>query len=63
MKMGQQWERVTGKDLHDKTDQTNKNASTRVSGKFISACEKAGIPATRRQASKWNMKKGLAFSG
>jgi hypothetical protein len=28
---------------------------------FITACAKAGIPATTRQASKWRMKKGLAW--
>ena len=29
--------------------------------KFVSACEKAGLKATKRQASKWLMKKGKAF--
>jgi hypothetical protein len=29
--------------------------------RFTAACEKAGIPETRRQASKWLMKKGKAF--
>jgi len=28
---------------------------------FLGACEKAGIKSTRRQASKWLMKKGKAF--
>lgn len=28
---------------------------------FISACERAGIKPTSRQASKWRNKKGLAF--
>jgi hypothetical protein len=28
---------------------------------FTSACEKAGIPPTRRQASKWMNGKGLAL--
>lgn len=28
---------------------------------FKKACEKAGIPATVRQASKYRMKKGLAY--
>lgn len=29
---------------------------------FVKACEKAGIPATRRQLAKWNRKSGLAFA-
>ena len=29
--------------------------------KFIGACSKAGIKATKRQASKWLMQKGKAF--
>jgi hypothetical protein len=28
---------------------------------FLAACEKAGLKPTRRQASKWLMKKGKAF--
>jgi len=28
---------------------------------FIDACRNAGIPATTRQASKFQMQKGLAF--
>ena len=39
---------------------TNKQfAETDV--KFKNACEKAGTPATARQASKFKMGKGLAF--
>lgn len=29
--------------------------------KFLEACAKAGIPPTRRQASKWLAKRGLAY--
>jgi hypothetical protein len=29
---------------------------------FIKACEDAGIPPTRRQFSKWNQKRGLAWA-
>jgi hypothetical protein len=28
---------------------------------FIAACQKAGIPATARQASKWFRQRGLAY--
>ena len=37
------------------TDSTLKNPA------FQQACERAGIPVTRRQARKWNMKKGKAW--
>lgn len=30
--------------------------------RFINACQKAGIPATARQASKFRQGKGLAFN-
>jgi len=29
---------------------------------FKAACEKAGVPATARQASKWFRKRGLAYT-
>lgn len=29
--------------------------------KFTQACEKAGIKPTKRQASKWKMRKGKAY--
>ncbi|MEI7826121.1 MAG: hypothetical protein WCI01_12530 [Chlorobiaceae bacterium] len=28
---------------------------------FVAACQKAGIPATARQASKWFRQRGLAY--
>lgn len=30
---------------------------------FLSACEKAGVEPTARQASKYRNKKGLAYKG
>jgi hypothetical protein len=33
----------------------------KVDQAFIAACEKVGIQATKRQASKWRANKGLAF--
>ena len=29
--------------------------------RFLNACTKVGIPPTRRQASKWLSKRGLAY--
>ena len=31
--------------------------------KFTAACDKAGVKTTKRQASKWLMKKGKAYLG
>ena len=39
---------------------TNKEFANSDRG-FKDACEKANIPATRRQASRWRLKKGLAW--
>lgn len=38
------------------------NKSTMANQHFVKACENAGLPVTRRQASRWNMKKGKAYS-
>lgn len=38
-----------------------KGALDNAESPFIKACEKAGIPPTRRQASKWLSKRGLAY--
>ena len=39
---------------------TNTEFATQNDG-FKTACEKAGIPATKRQASKWRRKFGTAY--
>lgn len=38
-----------------------RNAATLEKSKFLRACESAKIPPTKRQARKWNNKKGLAY--
>jgi len=61
--MAQQWTRVTGPDLHPQKDVraiANKNRIT--SSEFVAACEAVGIDNTKRQASKWNNKKGAAYN-
>lgn len=40
--------------------ETNKTFSEKDE-KFILACEKVGVSPTRRQASKWRNKKGIAY--
>ena len=59
----------TGYKKTDKTKVTmmcevrhEQNNSIMASGKFKKACEIAGIPVTRRQASKWNNSKGAAYA-
>ena len=48
--------------IHAKyTSLKNINDSTMASGIFKEACNLAGIPETRRQASKWNNGKGSAL--
>jgi len=61
-KLRHSWRRVFGPDL----DPTNKpkaakNKAVLQSEVFITACERAKIDPTKRQASKWNRKTGLAY--
>jgi len=56
-----EWERVTGNDL----DPGNRKRYLENNGilrdkVFVEACKQAGIEPTRRQASKWKRKKGIA---
>lgn len=46
-----------------KQERTNRNLGTYTSGSFKDACASAGIPATARQASKYNNGYGAAFRG
>ena len=55
--------------IQAKKDKTIKNADGKPTFAFfaahdegfINACQKAGIPATARQASKWSRQRGLAY--
>ena len=38
------------------------NKNTMESASFKTACEVAGVEPTRRQASRWNMKRGSAWT-
>ncbi len=61
-KAGQQWDRVSGEDLHGfNVGRANKNKSIMTNDIFIQACKKVNLMPTKRQASKWNNKKGLAY--
>jgi hypothetical protein len=56
--------------IQAKKDAATKNADGRPTfasfaandQQFIDACQKAGIPATTRQASKWFRKRGKAYA-
>jgi len=62
MKNRQQWGRVTGVDLKpSKVKRQQANEATLRSKTFTDACEEVGIEPTTRQASKWNLKRGLAY--
>ena len=60
--MGNQWERVRGANL-DITAKEKQEANKNVfeSDKFKNACTKASVNPTKRQASKFNNKKGASF--
>jgi len=56
------WERVSGPDSDpDNKVRAERNQSILKDPKFRKACEKAGIEPTKRQASRWYHKKGIAF--
>ncbi len=60
---GKQWKRVTGPNLcPENAERAVRNKATLGNSQFIKACEVVGIPATPRQASKWNNKKGKAYN-
>ena len=61
-KNSKQWDRVKGLNLHpDNEEKANKNQSIMKNKIFIKSCENAKLEPTKRQASKWNNKKGLAY--
>lgn len=63
MKMGQMWTRVTGPNLKpENAVRAASNKGVFESANFKKCCEIAGIPVTKRQASKWNNKKGAAYN-
>ena len=61
--MSKSWERVHGPNCQPQhAIREEKNTSVLSNKKFIKACEISEIPATRRQASKWNHGRGLAYT-
>ena len=59
---GKQWDRVHGPNLQPYHKERYEAAKNRMkSDEFKSACANAGIEPTRRQARKWNMRKGAAY--
>jgi len=61
-KINTQWDRVHGPDLDTgKKQRAERNKSTMADKIFLDACINAKIEPTKRQASKWNSKKGKAY--
>jgi len=59
---GKQWKRCHGPNLCYKCEErAKKNLNVFNSQAFKDACEKVGIPATHRQASKFVKKMGKAY--
>lgn len=52
---------MSGAGHKHKYDQSNEKFA-KENMEFQSACDKAGVKATKRQASKWRNKKGLAHT-
>lgn len=62
MRDGRMWERVSGPDLCPGNRKRYKeNTQVMESGVFVTACTRVKIPPTRKQASKFRRKKGLAW--
>ena len=58
------WERVRGTAMPEgQKKRQDRNRNVMESPTFEEACEVVDIKPTKRQASKWNNKKGLAFKG
>ncbi len=63
MKGGQQWTRVTGPNIQPQHKERGlANKSRLADALFTNSCKVAGVEATKRQASKWNNKKGAAYN-
>lgn len=63
IKGGQQWTRVTGPNIQPQHKERGIVNNTRFNAPdFKVACEAAGVPVTKRQASKWNNRKGAAYN-
>ncbi|MFW6242763.1 MAG: hypothetical protein ACOC2W_01255 [bacterium] len=59
---GPKWKRVLGPDLdQQKFEREKKNKNIMSNETFLKACEMLGIEPTKRQASKYNNKKGSAY--
>lgn len=63
MNAGHQWIRVTGPNLKpENAVKATSNRGVLKSFNFQRCCELAGIKVTKRQASKWNNRKGAAYN-
>lgn len=59
---GPQWMRVQRTPETPKMKKRREMNTSRLTDEtFLEACKKAGVDSTRRQASKWNNRKGKAY--
>ena len=62
-KGGQQWTRVTGANIQPQHEGRGEVNKTRFNAPdFKVACTNAGVEPSKRQASKWNNRKGAAYN-
>jgi len=56
------WDRVQKTPVpKEELARRNRNTAILTNALFLQACESVGTEPTKRQASKWNNKKGLAY--
>jgi uncharacterized cupredoxin-like copper-binding protein len=62
-KGGQQWLRVFGPNLQPMHEERHKAAVNRFKDQsFKDACSEVNVAPTKRQARKWNNKRGAAYN-
>ena len=62
-KVNHEWERVRATENIPNKELAKANKATLENEIFLKSCEMAGVTPTKRQASKWNNKKGAAYKG
>jgi len=61
-KVNVMWDRVSGKDLDPKNAiRAERNKNTMRDETFLDACKAVNVEPTKRQSSKYNNKKGMAY--
>lgn len=62
--MDHKWRRVQSTPIpKDEQRRIDRNRGIQKNDIFKQACKAVGVMPTKRQASKWNNKKGMAYKG